>query len=384
MSHGDRSVNALAVLEKSATKSPGGLMKSPSFALSDLDAYRRAFNAYDHLKNGTVVASDIIHVANRLGYRISNSQMADILESNGLTDSSSLTFESFLDLLPRNKKQISDDEHREAEIREKFRKYDIHQMSSLSLRDVQFALQSELALSPPTALSLLNKFIRLNYDQFIEFYKKVEEKKLEIYEKFGKFDTDKDGMISEAEAHEILHRDLGFTEEMTKALVKRFDCDRDGYLSYVEFGDFYMVFEESKAKIHQAFQDFDEDGFGYVPNARAEQILGELLGYSKEKCRQAIEMFDKNKDGNIDYEEFIDFYAMVEQETERLAREFHNFDQDKDGLLSLSDFQKTLELKGHSDDEVDKLVAGCNFSSGFLSPSEFRRFLSKSASGSTH
>lgn len=76
MSHGDRSVNALAVLEKSAAKSPGGLMKSPSFALSDLDAYRRAFNAYDHLKNGTVVASDIIHVANRLGYRISNSQMA--------------------------------------------------------------------------------------------------------------------------------------------------------------------------------------------------------------------------------------------------------------------------------------------------------------------
>lgn len=77
-------------------------------------------------------------------------------------------------------------------------------------------------------------------------------------------------------------------------------------------------------------------------------------------------------------------YLLIFHRTERLAREFHNFDQDKDGLLSLSDFQKTLELKGHSDDEVDKLVAGCNFSSGFLSPSEFRRFLSKSASGSTH
>lgn len=45
-----------------------------------------------------------------------------------------------------------------------------------------------------------------------------------------------------------------------------------------------------------------------------EQILRELLGYSEEKCRQAIKMYDKNKDGNIDYEEFIDFYAMVEHE----------------------------------------------------------------------
>lgn len=370
--------NALIVAPKSPEKS--SITKSPSFALSDLDSYRRAFHASDHEKCGNIAAHDIIHVASRLGYRISNDQMADILASNGLTESSPVNFEAFLDLLPRNRMQISDDEHRAAELREKFRKYDVGRVDSLSLRDAQFVIQSELALSPPTAHALLNKFVRIQYDQFVEFFEKVEQKKLEIYEKFGKFDTDKDGMISVAEAHEVLHHDLGFTEDMSRALVKRFDRDHDGLLSYMEFGDFYVVFEQSKAKIHQAFQDFDEDGLGFVTNDRAREILSELLGFSEEKSRKTIEMYDRNKDGNIDYEEFIDFYSMIEQETERLKREFHLFDQDKDGRISLEDFQKALEQKGRSDDEVDQLVARLNFDSGFLSPLEFRQFLNRSDS----
>lgn len=36
----------------------------------------------------------------------------DILASNGLSESSPVNFEAFLDLLPRNRMQISDDEHR--------------------------------------------------------------------------------------------------------------------------------------------------------------------------------------------------------------------------------------------------------------------------------
>lgn len=71
---------------------------------------------------------------------------------------------------------------------------------------------------------------------------------------------------------------------------------------------------DSKAKIHQAFQDFDEDGLGFVTNDRARQILSELLGFSEEKSEKTVETFDRNKDGNIDYEEFIDFYSMIEQE----------------------------------------------------------------------
>lgn len=69
-----RQNNALVVSPKASEKS--SISKSPSFALSDLDSYRRAFHASDHEKCGNIAAHDIIHVASRLGYRISSDQMA--------------------------------------------------------------------------------------------------------------------------------------------------------------------------------------------------------------------------------------------------------------------------------------------------------------------
>jgi len=66
--------NALVVAPKSPEKA--SISKSPSFALSDLDSYRRAFHASDHEKCGNIAARGIIHVASRLGYRISSDQMA--------------------------------------------------------------------------------------------------------------------------------------------------------------------------------------------------------------------------------------------------------------------------------------------------------------------
>ena len=58
-------------------------------------------------------------------------------------------------------------------------------------------------MNPHTALRLLNQFVKLDYEQFVEFYQKVQETKLAIYEKFGKYDTNKDGMISVDEAHQV-------------------------------------------------------------------------------------------------------------------------------------------------------------------------------------
>ena len=69
-----------------------------------------------------------------------------------------------------------------------------------------------------------------------------------------------------------------------------------------------------KAKIRKAFQHFDKDRKGYVSNEEAEQILQGMLGFSHERCKKAIETLDKNQDGKIDYEEFLGFYSMLEEE----------------------------------------------------------------------
>ena len=69
-----------------------------------------------------------------------------------------------------------------------------------------------------------------------------------------------------------------------------------------------------KARIRETFKKFDANEVGNVSNVDAEIILGQLMGFSKEKCKATIESYDKNKDGNIDYEEFVEFYSLLEEE----------------------------------------------------------------------
>ena len=61
---------------------------------------------------------------------------------------------------------------------------------------------------------------------------------------FGKYDLDLDGLISPEEAHRVLSKELGFTEERSRAMVSRFDTNKDGKVSYVEFAEFYIAVED--------------------------------------------------------------------------------------------------------------------------------------------
>ena len=63
-----------------------------------------------------------------------------------------------------------------AELREKFQRYDTDSNGLISLSEAQWALQMELEVGPQTALRLLNRFVRLNYDQFVDFYAQVQAK----------------------------------------------------------------------------------------------------------------------------------------------------------------------------------------------------------------
>ena len=51
-----------------------------------------------------------------------------------------------------------------------------------------------------------------------------------------------------------------------------------------------------------------------MSNIDAELILGSLMSFPSERCKKTIELYDKNNDGHIDYEEFLQFYSMMEEE----------------------------------------------------------------------
>ena len=65
-----------------------------------------------------------------------------------------------------------------------------------------------------------------------------------MFDKFGKYDTNRDGLISAEEAHQVLRDELGLDEQKSRALVAKFDLNKDGGVSYVEFAEFYLAVEE--------------------------------------------------------------------------------------------------------------------------------------------
>lgn len=124
--------------------------------------------------------------------------LQDILNEKKFDESSELNFLQFLELLPKNSKIISGDEHRWvhsfialsptklcerssfiwrlAELREKFQRYDHHHQGFIRLSEASWALQMELEVTPATALRLLNQFVRMDYNQFCDFYEKIQQK----------------------------------------------------------------------------------------------------------------------------------------------------------------------------------------------------------------
>ena len=69
-----------------------------------------------------------------------------------------------------------------------------------------------------------------------------------------------------------------------------------------------------KGRIRGAFQRFDKDKQGSVSLEQACDILQGYLGFSETKAKQTVDVHDKNKDGRIDYEEFLEFFSMMEEE----------------------------------------------------------------------
>ena len=66
----------------------------------------------------------------------------------------------------------------------------------------------------------------------------------EIKSTFEKYDSDGDGYINYIEAHNILNRELGFCEEKTARMIKTYDRNGDGRLSYEEYIWFYWKIKE--------------------------------------------------------------------------------------------------------------------------------------------
>jgi len=129
---------------------------------------------------------------------------------------------------------------------------------------------------------------------------------------FDIFDKDNNNEIDREEFGTLI-RAIGFnpSNREIEEMLKKFDKNRDGVIDFQEFITMAKHFEgcgkdDLEQNLRQAFRVFDRDGNGYISTEELRYVVttfGERL--TEEEAEELIAMFDKNKNGRLEYEEFV-------------------------------------------------------------------------------
>lgn len=129
---------------------------------------------------------------------------------------------------------------------------------------------------------------------------------------FHEFDKDKNGVISSQEMGTAL-RMLGLNPTMKEVqnMINEIDQNGDGMVDFDDFLTFlrrsYKKPDEVKTELKKAFQVFDMNKDGFISREELHSVLtkmGEQL--TEEEVDEMMEEADKNGDGKIDYEEYVE------------------------------------------------------------------------------
>ena len=92
------------------------------------------------------------------------------------------------------------------------------------------------------------------------------------------------------------------------------------------------------------FMSVDQDRSGQISALELQQALvnGNFSKFSEETCKMMISMFDQNKSGTIDINEFGQLFNFVNQ----WRGVFQGFDRDRSGAIESAEFSQALNQLG--------------------------------------
>lgn len=132
-----------------------------------------------------------------------------------------------------------------------------------------------------------------------------------LREVFSKFDTNGDGRLNleELQAGVKKVKGIGLKEEDVEKVMRVMDSNNNGYIDYTEFIagclQSYNYLQETHLK--SAFTYFDKDGSGTISKDELRACLqNEDFTMSDELIDSLLNEADKNGDGSIDYNEFLE------------------------------------------------------------------------------
>lgn len=141
-----------------------------------------------------------------------------------------------------------------------------------------------------------------------------EEQRQEIREAFELFDSDKNGLIDPHEM-KVSMRALGFDvkkEEVLRMMEDFAQRDHAGqmYINLQDFTDLMtdkFALRDPRQEMIKAFQLFDTNNNGKIDLRALRRVARELgENMSDDELQAMIDEFDKDQDGEINLEEFLD------------------------------------------------------------------------------
>ncbi|KAL2895315.1 Calcium-dependent protein kinase 29 [Bienertia sinuspersici] len=136
-----------------------------------------------------------------------------------------------------------------------------------------------------------------------------------LKEMFNNMDSDRSGTITLEELKHGLAR-LGsrLTESEIKQLMEAADVDKSGTIDYMEFitATMHRHRLDKEENLYNTFQYFDKDNSGYITRDELKQVMTEFGMGDDATIDEILNDVDTNKDGRINYEEFV---AMMKRGT---------------------------------------------------------------------
>ncbi|GAB2300416.1 Calcium-dependent protein kinase 19 [Dionaea muscipula] len=136
-----------------------------------------------------------------------------------------------------------------------------------------------------------------------------EEEIVGLKEMFNNMDTDRSGTITLEELKVGLER-LGsnLSEGEIQQLMDATDVDKNGTIDYIEFitATMHRHRLEKEENLFKAFQFFDKDNSGFITRDELRQAMTQYQMGDEATIDEIINDVDTDKDGRINYQEFVD------------------------------------------------------------------------------
>lgn len=175
-------------------------------------------------------------------------------------------------------------------------------MSNVSFLDFQYKMSKNKFLRKPSRL--FSSQDRQNSSLLPIF----QANRNEMKRVFDKFDSNKDGKISQMEYKAIL-RAIGQANMMSEVpkIFRVVDLDGDGFIDFKEFMEVHKKGGGIRTMdIQSAFRTFDINGDGKISAAEVLEILGRLgERCSLEDCRKMVSAVDTDGDAMVNMDEFM-------------------------------------------------------------------------------